>query len=228
MPGLLTAERPVLLSVRDLTCMPPGAGETAFRGLAFEVEAGETVALTGPRGAGKTTALRVLAGLVRDYTGAVDFQGRELKDWSRDFYLRIGASLESPLLQGGLTARENLEVAAGLYPSANPAGRPREAIPALLERLGLGPVAGKRAADLGAEERKKLSLARAFFHRPDLLLLDEPFENLSPASLLQVMALLDAHREAGGAAVLAFEDAYEGAPAYRTIPVAKETPAGSR
>jgi heme ABC exporter ATP-binding subunit CcmA len=140
----------------------------ALAGVDLDVAAGETVLLTGPNGAGKTTLLRVLATVLRPAAGTVEVLGHRLPSGARAARALIGYAGHDPLVYGGLTARENLELYAALY------GLPEgEAMPAL-ERVGLVQRAGDLAGELSRGMLQRLSLARATLHRPPLLLLDEP------------------------------------------------------
>ncbi|WP_250638311.1 ATP-binding cassette domain-containing protein [Thermococcus sp. P6] len=83
--------------------------------LSFEVEEGEIYGFLGPNGAGKTTTVKVLVRIIRDYTGDVRVFGKDLKEWGKDYYNKIGVSFEFPALYSRLTALENLEFFASFY-----------------------------------------------------------------------------------------------------------------
>jgi molybdate transport system ATP-binding protein len=139
--------------------------------LALEVE--RTIALVGPSGAGKTSALRVVAGLVRPARGHVCFDG---EDWTRlpPERRRVGLVFQDYALFPHLDVLGN--VAYG--------GRARA--PQLLERLGIGHLAAARPAQLSGGERQRVALARALARDPQVLLLDEPLAALDTHTKAQV------------------------------------------
>jgi heme ABC exporter ATP-binding subunit CcmA len=133
--------------------------------LDFELERGGFLVVTGPNGAGKTTLLRLCAGLavptggtleVEPERGAIGFLGHE------------------PLVYRELTALENLDLYGRLYHVPER----RERIGMLLERFGLWEARRERAAKLSRGQLQRLALCRALLHRPELLILDEPFSGL--------------------------------------------------
>jgi ABC-type multidrug transport system ATPase subunit len=185
------------LDVRDLAWR----GKDPQLPLSFSVAAGEALALTGPTGSGKSTLLRILAGGIRNYTGQVLFRGKELGDWSRDFFETTSAVLDPSGLAPQLTALENLEYHARLYRLGDP-GRAREA----LEQSGLAAVARTRAAKLGSDDRFLVALARARLNRPALLCLDTPAKGLSPGASDRLGDALRARQADGLTTVLAARD----------------------
>src|SRR5690348_11178278 len=141
---------------------------TALAGIDLDVAAGETVVLTGRNGAGKTTLLRVLATVLRPGAGTVEVCGHALPGGARAARRLVGYAGHDPLVYGGLTARENLELYAALYRLDGAVAAPA------LERVGLEERAGDLASELSRGMLQRLSLARATLHAPSLLLLDEP------------------------------------------------------
>ena len=139
-----------------------------LRGLDFELERGGFLVVTGANGAGKTTLLRLCAGLaiptggtleVEPERGAIGFLGHE------------------PLVYLELTALENLDLYGRLYRVPER----RERIGMLLERFGLWESRGERAAKLSRGQLQRLALCRSLLHKPELLILDEPFSGLDEA-----------------------------------------------
>lgn len=189
-----------ILRVTDLRPAGLEASGPAVQDLSFEAKAGEAVALTGPRGAGPSAVIRILAGLLREYGGTVHFHGKELHDWGREFFERIGLALETPMVAGSLTARENLAWAGGFY------GGDLEPIPDLLERMGLAKEADIRADRLGPGALWRLSLARAVLHKPEALFLELPAVPGSGKEGNLLKDLIEGHKRRGGLAVLASEE----------------------
>jgi ABC-type multidrug transport system ATPase subunit len=162
-------------------------------GLDFELERGGFLVVTGPNGAGKTTLLRLCAGLAVPTGGTLDVEpGRA----------GIGFLGHEPLVYRELTALENLDLYGRLYHVPER----RERIGMLLERFGLWDARRERAANLSRGQLQRLALCRAFLHKPELLILDEPFSGL----------------DADGAELLDRE--LNGLRAHRTILVATHDP----
>jgi heme exporter protein A len=136
-----------------------------LRGLDFELERGGFLIVTGPNGAGKTTLLRLCAGLAVPTGGTLDVEPERAA---------IGFLGHEPLVYRELTALENLELYGRLYRVPER----RERIGMLLERLGLWDSRHVRAAKLSRGQLQRLALCRSLLHRPELLILDEPFSGL--------------------------------------------------
>lgn len=168
---------------------------TVLDGVSGEAEAGGVLRVAGPNGSGKSTLLRCLAGLLalergeiraRDAAGELDGAGRRR---------RVGYLAPDLELYDELTAGENLALFARLRGLPAAAGEP------LLERLGLP--AGRAWRALSSGMRQRLRWAFALLHRPELLLLDEPFANLDPAGERTARELLEERLAAGALALVA-------------------------
>jgi heme ABC exporter ATP-binding subunit CcmA len=136
-----------------------------LEGLTFDLERGDFLVVTGPNGAGKTTLLRLCAGLAVPTGGSLEL------DADRS---RIGFLGHEPLVYRELTALENLDLYGRLYRVPER----RERIGMLLERFGLWDARRERASALSRGQLQRLALCRALLHKPDLLILDEPFSGL--------------------------------------------------
>ena len=134
-------------------------------GLTFDLERGGFLVVTGPNGAGKTTLLRMCAGLAIPSSGTLEVE----PDRSA-----IGFLGHEPLVYRELTALENLDLYGRLYRVPER----RERIGMLLERFGLWEARRERAAALSRGQLQRLALCRALRHKPELLILDEPFSGL--------------------------------------------------
>ncbi len=161
--------------------------------LAVRLEAGrETLALVGPSGAGKTSVLRAVAGLLRPHRGRIELDGHVLLDTSAGIdqppeRRRVGMVFQDGGLFPHLTVAQN--VAFGM-PKAT---RGQDAVLRVLARFGLSAMAGARPTSLSGGERRRVALARALAARPAVLLLDEPLSALDPASRLAVGHELSGH-----------------------------------
>ncbi len=139
--------------------------------LELEVARGETLALLGPSGSGKSSALRVAAGLERPAAGRVFIGGRDVTGLPPE-RRGVGFVFQDYALFPHLTVAGN--VAFGLEERGWPRPRVRERVAALLERMGLERHAGKKPEQLSGGERQRVALARALAPEPEVLLLDEP------------------------------------------------------
>lgn len=150
---------------------------TALDEVDLSVDRGEAVAVLGPNGAGKSTLLRTVATLTRPTGGRVTLAGVDVAEHS-GIRNRIGLFGHDTMLYDELTARENVILHARLHGVADPTARSME----LIDRVGLRARASERPTRFSHGLRKRLSLARALVHDPDLLLLDEPHSGLDRRS----------------------------------------------
>ncbi|HEV3002594.1 MAG TPA: ABC transporter ATP-binding protein [Solirubrobacteraceae bacterium] len=178
--------------------------------VALRVDSGRCLALAGPSGAGKTTVLRIAAGLLRPERGRVACAGRTWLDTERGVALapeerRCAYVFQEYALFPAMTAWQNVA-----YPMRG-RGRRARALE-LLERFGVAHVAGARPAALSGGERQRVALARALARRPDALLLDEPLSALDARTRASAArALRQVLDEAGVPALLVTHDFAEAA-----------------
>jgi len=158
----------------------------AVRGIDLEVRRGDVVGLIGPDGAGKTSTLRVLAGLLRPATGKVAVLGTDAWRQRRALHRRLGYLAQRFALYGDLSVDENVQFFALLY--GIPGWRARR--DALLSRVGLTAFRGRQADRLSGGMRQKLALACALMHAPEVLLLDEPTTGVDPVTRREFWRLL--------------------------------------
>jgi heme exporter protein A len=157
----------------------------AVEGLTLDVESGTCLGLFGPNGAGKTTLLRMLATLSVPTEGTIRVGGTELSPDRTDVRSRLGVVLHDTMLYDELTARENLRLHARLH------GVDEARSEDLLEVVDLTSHASARPDSFSHGMRKRLSLARALLHDPDVLVLDEPYSGLDRRSQGDLGDLLD-------------------------------------
>jgi heme exporter protein A len=177
-------------------------GVSVLAGVDLVVEGGECVALLGANGAGKTTLLRVLATLLRPSGGSLKLFGEDASLRSPAMLRKIGYVGHESSCYGDLTARENLAFYAELYGVDDAAARVDE----LVEWTALGTAARRPVRTFSRGMTQRLALARALLHRPELLLLDEPFSGLDPQATAMLEALLIDLRQSGHAIVLSTHD----------------------
>ncbi|HEX2575724.1 MAG TPA: ABC transporter ATP-binding protein [Aquihabitans sp.] len=164
------------------------ASGTALDGLTIDVERGEVLALLGPNGAGKTTTMRLLDGVLRPHGGTATVL--DLDPWSDGDRLRArtGVLTENAGLDDRFTALENLQLMAELRGIDRREARTKGG--ELLERFGMGDRADVKVQGFSTGQRKRVALARALLHDPDLLFLDEPTSGLDPAATRDVVDLI--------------------------------------
>jgi branched-chain amino acid transport system ATP-binding protein len=174
-----------------------------LRDVTLEVKDRELVCLVGRNGAGKTTTLRTVMGYLRPTSGAITFQGRALVGQPTHAIaaLGIGYSPEESGIFGDLTVAENIELATWTRPSPRPAAERIARAYDVFPRLR--GYASRGGTQLSGGERKMLSLARALALDPEMLLLDEPFEGLSPAIIPLVAESIAAITRLGHSILLA-------------------------
>ena len=178
----------------------PGAERPAVLDVTFTVHRHEIFGFLGPSGAGKSTTQNVLIGLLDDYQGCVTVLGRDVRDWDRGYYRRIGVAFEAPNHYLRLTARENLRLFAGLH------GNATDDPEVLLERVGLKQDADKLVAEFSKGMRGRLTVARALLHRPELLFLDEPTAGLDPVTARRIRQVIREARDGGATVFLTTHD----------------------
>ncbi len=163
-------------------------GVTAVDHLTLSVEQGETFALLGVNGAGKTTALRMLACLTRPTAGDALLMGKSILTQPGEVKKSINLSPQETAVAPNLTARENLELMAGVYGFSR--SQARSMAGEMIERLSLQEVAGRRAKTLSGGWQRRLSIAMALITNPQILFLDEPTLGLDVLARRQLWSVI--------------------------------------
>nr|WP_199333513.1 ABC transporter ATP-binding protein [Oculatella sp. FACHB-28] len=172
----------------------------AVNRLSLQIPQGSLYALLGPNGAGKTTTLRMVAGLLQPDSGDVLIQGHSITK-NPSVAKRVLAYLpDEPLLYGKLRPMEYLEFVAGLW--GIPAVQAETRAQDLLKQLNLWDVRGDLSETFSRGMRQKLSLAGAFIHQPQLIILDEPLSGLDAAAARLVKDILTDYVRQGNTVIL--------------------------
>ena len=165
----------------------------ALNALNLRVEKGMTYGFAGPRGAGKTTTLRLLLGLQRPTAGRVRVFGEPMDADRADLRRRIGVLPARPALPRSMTPLSYLDFVGGA--AGMTSGRTRIRAAALLQAVGLAGAASQRLGGFGEEPTKLLGVVAALMNDPELLVFDEPLSGLGPAARAQAIELI---REVSG------------------------------
>ena len=159
-------------------------GVEAVRDIDLRVERGEIFSFLGPNGAGKSTTVRMLCTLLPPTAGSAKVAGVDVVADPAEARRRIGVALQEIGLDPVQTGRELLELQCGLYGIQGSAARARAQ--ELLELVGLTEAADRRTKTYSGGMKRRLDLASALVHSPDVLFLDEPTTGLDPASRLTI------------------------------------------
>lgn len=192
-----------MLSVRDIHASYGSV--SALRGVTIEVPGGGIVAVLGANGAGKSSTLRTISGLLHPTTGTIEFDGRRIDRFPPEKIVQLGVSQvpEGRQIFTELSVIENLRL--GAYTRRDSGGIKRD-----LERVfSYFPVLGERqkqqAALLSGGEQQMLAIGRALMAKPRLLLLDEPSLGLAPMLVREIFQIIKAINEHEGLTILVVE-----------------------
>ncbi|SHO45733.1 ABC transporter ATP-binding protein [Desulfopila aestuarii] len=166
---------------------------TALIDLSFSVKQGEVFGIIGPNGAGKSTALNILLGFVFLDKGSVTIAGKRPNSTSCN--LEVGYLAENPCLYRNLTLTEHLRFAGTVAGYSSVASRKR--IEELLFQVDLAHVANKKIRHFSKGMTQRAALAYALFHKPKILILDEPMSGLDPVGRKMVIDIICDYNKAG-------------------------------
>ena len=161
---------------------------TAVDAISFEVAAGEVFGFLGANGAGKTTAIRMLTGLLTPTEGDATVAGHDVHTEPDAIKRTIGYMSQRFALYGDLTVRENVRLYGGIYGLSN--GEIRARSRELLTRLGLEDAADERVGALPLGWKQKLAFSTALLHEPRIVFLDEPTSGVDPVTRRQFWEMI--------------------------------------
>ncbi len=179
-PGRMGAEMEYILKTENLTKVY--GKKKVVNAVSMHVKKGDIYGFIGRNGAGKTTFMRMVAGLAAPNTGEIELFGK--KDLERQ-RLRVGALIENPGVYPNMTARDNLEIVRRCYGITD-----RNAVDEILDFVGLANTEKKRIKHFSMGMKQRLGVAIALFRNPDFLILDEPINGLDPAGIKEIRDLL--------------------------------------
>lgn len=179
-----------------------------LHGVSLSVDRGEVVCLLGGNGAGKTTTLLTILGILRPFSGTIEFQGARLDGLRPSEVVRRGIAVvpEGRRIFGPLTVEENLQIGATIRDDSAQAAQDMEMV------FGMFPILKERRRQLGGTlsggQQQMLAIGRALMTRPQLLLMDEPSMGLSPVLSEQVFEIIETIRGQGISVLLVEQNAY--------------------
>jgi ABC-type lipoprotein export system ATPase subunit len=190
----------------------------AIEGISLTIEAGQAVAVQGPSGCGKSTLLLVCGGLLRPTRGTVSVAGEEpyqmsANERSRFRAQNVGFVFQQFHLVPYLNVRQNILTAN--VPNRQP--NAEERADELVRHFGLEDRRHHVPAELSVGQRQRVALARALFHRPRLVLADEPTGNLDPDNAVVVLDALRQYADAGAAVLMVTHDPQAAQRAHRVL-----------
>jgi branched-chain amino acid transport system ATP-binding protein len=195
-----------MLEIRDMVC--GYGGITALRGISLDVKAGQLVALIGANGAGKSTTLRAISGLVPSRAGSMMFDGKNITGARPPRVLAAGIAHcpEGRRVFPHMTVEENLDMGAYLRTDGSDVAADRDRIysefPRLAERRK------QAAGTLSGGEQQMLAIGRAMMSRPRLIMFDEPSLGLAPNIVERTFAIIRGIRDAGTTVLLVEQNAF--------------------
>jgi ABC-2 type transport system ATP-binding protein len=169
--------------------------QMAISGVSFRADRGQTIGLLGPNGAGKTTTVSIIAGLLNADSGEVLIEGNKVKSDTDPVKLKIGLVPQDMALYDQLTARDNLTFFAALYSISGASAR--QAIEDALNLVALADRAGDKVRTFSGGMKRRLNLAAALLHDPQILLLDEPTVGVDPQSRNAIFDNLETLKKRG-------------------------------
>ncbi|CAH1208839.1 Bacitracin transport ATP-binding protein BcrA [Paenibacillus plantiphilus] len=171
--------------IRTIGLTKAYGNDIAVDKLNMQVKQGQIYGFLGQNGAGKTTAIRMLLGLIKPTEGQIEIFGEAMPHNQREILRRVGAIVETPGLYANLNARENLLINARLM-----GVHKKNAIEEALEIVGLHHETKKLAGQYSLGMKQRLGIARAILHHPELLILDEPTNGLDPVGIKEIRKLI--------------------------------------
>ncbi len=178
------------MNVIEIKSLYKSFGEVkAVNDLSFKVKQGELFAFLGVNGAGKSTTISMMCGNLTPDSGSIEICGRDAEKHIAEITSRIGVVFQSSVLDSVLTVRDNLLSRASLYGITGKAARER--IDELASLLGFSDLLKRTVGKLSGGQRRRVDVARALIHNPEILILDEPTTGLDPQTRKHLWSVID-------------------------------------
>ncbi len=174
------------------------ANKDVLRGISFKVKAGDGVCVYGSNASGKTTLLRILAGILQAKDGTVKIGGWDIKKSAEKALPMIGVISHGTMTYPQLTVEENLKFFADIYNLSDK----KERVTEVIDEMNLSKFRYDVVSSLSRGTRQRLAIGRAVLHRPKVILADEPFTGLDSKSKQKFIDIINKFKKAGGALVL--------------------------
>lgn len=159
-----------MLEIQNITKQYSGSAEKALDDISFRIEKGEIIALLGENGAGKTTLINIIAGIVKATMGTAHYSGRNLFSSLPEVKKKIGIVHQDTVFDFLFTVKESLKLQAGFYGLVFD----EKYMNYLLEKLSLSEKVNASCRSLSGGMKRRMMIAKALIHKPELLILDEP------------------------------------------------------
>ncbi|MHC9537500.1 ABC transporter ATP-binding protein [Dellaglioa sp. BT-FLS60] len=169
--------------------------KVAVNHIDLTVKEGQLIALLGPNGAGKSTTINMLTGLIQATAGEIRLAG--LKPEQKEYHHKIGVVFQNSVLDGQQTVRQNIQSRARMYQNIDLANEKK-----LIVDFGLTTILDQRYDTLSGGQRRRVDIARALVHQPDLLFLDEPSTGLDIQTRKVIWATLNQLRDTQGLTII--------------------------
>ena len=161
----------------------------AVNDISFQVQKGELFAFLGVNGAGKSTTISIICGQLHKDSGNVQIQGTDLERLGKTVGEKLGVVFQDSVLDKPLTVRENLKSRAALYGITGKAFEKR--LQELVEILDFADYLNRPVGKLSGGQRRRIDIARALLHRPEILILDEPTTGLDPQTRMRIWDVIE-------------------------------------
>ena len=179
-----------MIKINNLSFSYKNNENKVIKNLNFEIKKGEIFGFLGPSGAGKSTTQKIIMANLKNYEGSILIDNIELKEYSNEYYEKIGVAFEFPNFYPKFTALENLNFFGSLYKrKINPL--------VLLERVNLKEFANKRVGEFSKGMKMRLNFCRALINDPDIIFLDEPTSGLDPVNTQVMIDLILEEKKKG-------------------------------
>lgn len=180
-----------MFKVENLKFKYPKNKENTIKGISFDIAKGEIFGFLGPSGAGKSTTQMIMIKILEDFEGTIHYNGKNITEFSDEFYEEIGVSFEMPIHFTKMTAMENIDFFSTLY-------KKKGDIEALMKRVGLWEDKDKMVGEYSKGMKIRLNIVRALLNQPNMLFLDEPTNGLDPMNAMILKEMIKEFRDDGG------------------------------